>query len=233
MSWQVQCFPCFFFCSLLASLKYMCPPPPSPPLLSALVGPPHVAAFVFGFASVEQVVVTVQFPKVVRTADLHVSSGTCLFDEALKVNSVPAGVGGVYVAFFLPGSCSVFPVLLRFLGEMLTLESLDFVFVLLCLALCVGSSLMPAIYMRARAHASWYAAAAKVAKWNLGKLFKDKSATMTGTLSIQGPKPEESPPVQLSWKVRRRGAALRNQMEAIRVVCKKSLRACAFANPSA
>lgn len=28
---------------------------------------------------------TVQFPKVVRTADLHVSSGTCLFDEALKV----------------------------------------------------------------------------------------------------------------------------------------------------
>lgn len=29
-------------------------------------------------------VVTVQFPKVVRTADLHVTSGTCLFDEALK-----------------------------------------------------------------------------------------------------------------------------------------------------
>lgn len=44
-------------------------------------------------------------------------------------------------------------------------------------------------------------AAKQVAKWNLGKLFKDKSATMTGTLSIQGPKPEESPPVQLSWKV--------------------------------
>lgn len=33
----------------------------------------------------DQVIVTVQFPKVVRTADLHVSSGTCLFDEALKV----------------------------------------------------------------------------------------------------------------------------------------------------
>lgn len=41
----------------------------------------------------------------------------------------------------------------------------------------------------------------QVAKWNLGKLFKDKSATMTGTMSIQGPKPEESPPVQISWKV--------------------------------
>lgn len=32
-----------------------------------------------------QVVVNVQFPKVVRTADLHVTAGTCLFDEALKV----------------------------------------------------------------------------------------------------------------------------------------------------
>ena len=32
-----------------------------------------------------QVVVNVQFPKVVRTADLHVTLGTCLFDEALKV----------------------------------------------------------------------------------------------------------------------------------------------------
>ena len=35
-----------------------------------------------------QVVVNVQFPKVVRTADLHVTMGTCLFDEALKVRVV-------------------------------------------------------------------------------------------------------------------------------------------------
>jgi len=41
---------------------------------------------VFGcYSRLGQVVVTVQFPKVVRTADLHVTSGTCLFDEALKV----------------------------------------------------------------------------------------------------------------------------------------------------
>ncbi|CAM9537972.1 unnamed protein product [Ascophyllum nodosum] len=86
---------------------------------SSLKFPPRKGAMV-----IEEVVISVQFPKVVRTADLHVTSGTCLFDEALKI-----------------------------------------------------------------------------AKWNLGKLFKDKSATMTGTMSIQGPKPEESPPVQISWKV--------------------------------
>ncbi|CAM9659384.1 unnamed protein product [Choristocarpus tenellus] len=66
----------------------------------------------------------VQFPRVVRTADLVVSSGTFLFDEA-----------------------------------------------------------------------------SKVVKWSVGKLSKDKSATMNGTMRIQGPKPEESPPIQLSWKV--------------------------------
>lgn len=47
----------------------------------------------------------------------------------------------------------------------------------------------------------------KVAKWNVGKLSKDKSATMTGTMSVSGPKPEESPPIQLSWKVRESAAA--------------------------
>lgn len=72
---------------------------------------------------------------------------------------------------------------------------------IVCMCVCVHA------YMRARV-CVWLdhyllVLPLKVAKWNLGKLYKDKSATMTGTLSVQGPKPEESPPVQLSWKVYR------------------------------
>lgn len=54
----------------------------------------------------------------------------------------------------------------------------------------------------------------QVAKWNVGKLFRDKSATMTGTMSIQGPKPEESPPIQLSWKVRYPSSTLQHGLVA-------------------
>ncbi|CAM9368351.1 unnamed protein product, partial [Phaeothamnion confervicola] len=86
---------------------------------SSLIYPPRKGALL-----VEDVGVTIQFPKAVRTANLAVSVGTCLFDEATKV-----------------------------------------------------------------------------AKWTVGKLGRDKMPQMTGTLLLLGPKPEETPPMEITWKV--------------------------------
>lgn len=55
-----------------------------------------------------QVVVNVQFPKVVRTADLHVTMGTCLFDEALKVPK--RGLIRYYEYWSLYSAASIVPV---------------------------------------------------------------------------------------------------------------------------
>jgi len=46
-----------------------------------------------------------------------------------------------------------------------------------------------------------YDEAAKVAKWNLGKLPKDRQAQCTGTLVVSGPRVAEAPPVEVAWKV--------------------------------
>lgn len=53
---------------------------PVPPLTALLTLFPFLAS-----TCLLQVMLQVQFPRVVRTADLDVGSGTCLFDEALKV----------------------------------------------------------------------------------------------------------------------------------------------------
>lgn len=46
-----------------------------------------------------------------------------------------------------------------------------------------------------------YDEATKVAKWTIGKLSTSKSPQLTGTLVLHGTKLEESPPIQLKWKV--------------------------------
>jgi len=73
---------------------------------------------------IEDVVVTIPFPQVVRTATLTVNAGTCLYDEATKV-----------------------------------------------------------------------------ARWTISKIDKTKNCQLTGTMMLTGARPEESPPLQLEWKV--------------------------------
>eukprot|EP00608_Synchroma_pusillum_P002047 CAMPEP_0198436644 /NCGR_PEP_ID=MMETSP1452-20131203/43458_1 /TAXON_ID=1181717 /ORGANISM="Synchroma pusillum, Strain CCMP3072" /LENGTH=403 /DNA_ID=CAMNT_0044157207 /DNA_START=24 /DNA_END=1231 /DNA_ORIENTATION=- len=47
-----------------------------------------------------------------------------------------------------------------------------------------------------------YDEAAKVARWTVGKLGRDKTATLNGTIILQaGANQEESPPIQLDWRV--------------------------------
>eukprot|EP00968_Pinguiococcus_pyrenoidosus_P019573 scaffold2141_cov282-Pinguiococcus_pyrenoidosus.AAC.1 len=77
-----------------------------------------------GPIAVEEVVITMPFPKSVRTANLSASHGTILYDEATKV-----------------------------------------------------------------------------ARWNLGTLPRDGQAQCTGSLVMSGPRPEESPPIEVFWKV--------------------------------
>lgn len=46
-----------------------------------------------------------------------------------------------------------------------------------------------------------YDEAAKVAKWMVGKLDDRKRPQLSGTMVLSGTKPEENPPLQLSWKI--------------------------------
>lgn len=46
-----------------------------------------------------------------------------------------------------------------------------------------------------------YDEATKVAKWTIGKLPPTKSPQLSGTMVLQGGRLEESPPIQLNWKV--------------------------------
>lgn len=89
---QAARFPCAFalLCALPLALQWISSSGKHPSV--------RVSADVFCFRGsrflacvVMQVIVCVQFPKVVRTADLHVTAGSCLFDEALKVTSREVG----------------------------------------------------------------------------------------------------------------------------------------------
>ena len=47
-----------------------------------------------------------------------------------------------------------------------------------------------------------YDDAAKVARWNVGKLSRDKTPQLNGVIILQpNTIPEESPPIQVDWKV--------------------------------
>ncbi|GMH70748.1 hypothetical protein TrST_g2600 [Triparma strigata] len=92
------------------------------------VGMKEVSSLIFprekGMMVLEDVVVTVTFPRVVRTANLTATGGTVLYDEAKKV-----------------------------------------------------------------------------AKWHIPKIDSKKTVQLTGTMAVKGHRPEESPPIQLEWKI--------------------------------
>lgn len=41
----------------------------------------------------------------------------------------------------------------------------------------------------------------QVAKWTVGKMGRDRNPQLTGSIVLAGPRPEESPPLQVDWKV--------------------------------
>ena len=46
-----------------------------------------------------------------------------------------------------------------------------------------------------------YDEAKKVAKWHIPKIDSKKTVQLTGTMAVKGHRPEESPPIQLEWKI--------------------------------
>ena len=96
--------------------------------INVLIGVKQSSSLVFpgqkGPMIIEDVVVTIPFPSVVRTANLTVTAGTCLYDEATKV-----------------------------------------------------------------------------ALWTIPKMDKSVNPQLTGTMLLTGSRPEESPPLQLDWKI--------------------------------